>query len=264
MRTYVRSMGRRPPFTESAAREAIASSSCWADALRKLGYAVKGNNNRTLKKYAQLWGIKTHHFDPHVGRRRAAAKRTPLLQDVLVANSGYPRGRLKERLYAEGLKRSECEICGQGETWRGRQMSLILDHINGVANDHRLENLRILCPNCAATLDTHCGRSLPRSRVCPNCRNEFAPAHIRHRYCSLRCWGAAWTSPDYKGPRATWGIPRPEDRRVDRPPYWQLLDEIEELGYRGVGRKYGVSDNAIRKWERQYEREMDLGDFSAI
>jgi hypothetical protein len=37
-------------------------------------------------------------------------------------------------------------------------MSLIIDHINGVGDDNRLENLQIVCPNCAATLDTHCGR----------------------------------------------------------------------------------------------------------
>ena len=42
--------------------------------------------------------------------------------------------------------------------------------------------------------------------------------------------------------------------KVKRPPYEQLLAEIEELGYLGVGRKYGVSDNAIRKWRIAYER----------
>ena len=41
-----------------------------------------------------------------------------------------------------------------------------------------------------------------------------------------------------------------------RPPYHQLMRELEETSYSAVGRKYGVSDNAIRKWVRAYEREM--------
>jgi hypothetical protein len=81
---------------------------------------------------------------------------------VLVERSSYPRKDVKRRLFAEGLKEPRCELCGQGEIWRGRPMAMILDHINGVRDDHRLQNLRIVCPNCAATLDTHCGR---RNRV---------------------------------------------------------------------------------------------------
>jgi hypothetical protein len=33
-------------------------------------------------------------------------------------------------------------------------MALILDHIDAVPTDNRIENLRIVCPSCAATLDT--------------------------------------------------------------------------------------------------------------
>jgi transposase-like protein len=54
------------------------------------------------------------------------------------------------------------------------------------------------------------------------------------------------------------GIPRPETRRVERPSYEELLLEIEEASYVAVGRRYGVSDNAIRKWLDQYEREFEL------
>lgn len=43
-------------------------------------------------------------------------------------------------------------------------------------------------------------------------------------------------------------------RKVERPSYKQLLKEIKELGYSGVGRKYGVSDNSVRKWEKFYEK----------
>ncbi len=95
---------------------------------------------------------------------------------MLVAGSTYQRSQLKERLYAAGLKTRLCELCGQGEDWRGRRMSLILDHINGVADDNRLENLQIVCPNCAATLDTHCGRANRHpveGRACLRCGELF-------------------------------------------------------------------------------------------
>ena len=74
----------------------------------------------------------------------------------MIENSTFGTTHLKERLYNEGIKERKCELCGQGEYWQGKKMSLILDHINGVHNDHRLDNLRVLCPNCNATLDTHC------------------------------------------------------------------------------------------------------------
>jgi hypothetical protein len=115
-----------------------------------------------------------------------------------------------------------------------------------VRADNRIDNLRIVCPNCAAALDTHCGRKLRREpRNCLRCGKEFQPRHPGHSYCSRRC-GTRWDRS---------GRPRPGGRRVERPPYAQLLEEIKTLGYRAVGRKYGVSDNAIHKWMRDYERD---------
>lgn len=106
--------------------------------------------------------------------------------------STYSRGDVKRRLFVGGLKEKRCELCGQDENWRGNRMALILDHINGIPDDHRLDNLRIVCPNCAATFATHCGR-----------KNRRPARHL------------------------------------------------------AVGRKYGVSDNAIRKWVRSYENEIE-------
>jgi hypothetical protein len=135
-------------------------------------------------------------------------------------------------------------------------MSLILDHVNGNPTDNRLENLRIVCPNCAATLDTHCGRNLPRERGCVGCGQSFAPRTIRQRYCSFRCFSGTRTREAGKpSPWSTLGIPQPKRRKVERPPYEQLLREIKEASYLAVGHKYGVSDNAIRKWVRLYERD---------
>jgi hypothetical protein len=135
-------------------------------------------------------------------------------------------------------------------------MALILDHINGIPDDNRLANLRIVCPNCAATLVTHCGRKnqtplIPRT--CLHCGTEFFPKYRTHRYCSRDC-GARWVR---NGHHPDAGIPRPERRKVPRPPYEQLLREIEDTSYLAVARKYGVSDNAVRKWVRFYERERE-------
>ena len=141
-----------------------------------------GRNNVTLRKYVEMWGIPTDHFDPYAASRKGLTRREARpLEEILVAGSGYSRGHLKARLYAEGLKRPECELCGQGELWHGHRIALILDHVNGVANDNRLENLRIVCPNCAATLPTHCGRKLRQRRSCRRCELPFEPRYAAQR-----------------------------------------------------------------------------------
>jgi transposase-like protein len=239
-------MPRRSPFSEEAARAAIAAATCWAEALRILGYVPRGHNHRTLQRWAREWAISTDHFDANAARGVANHGRRRPLEEILVENSRYSRDQLKRRLFEAGLKPRGCEMCGQGETWRGQRMSLVLDHVNGDSSDNRLENLRIVCPNCAATLDTHCGRKLPRERICPGCGEPFTPRHIRHRYCSQRCWGTVSSE------RKT-GVPQPDRRKVTRPSHEQLLADLEAMSWLAVGRKYGVSDNAVRKWVRTYE-----------
>lgn len=86
------------------------------------------------------------------------------LSDVLVERSTYgDRSRLKRRLLREGLLAPTCAECGLAD-WRGRPLSLQLDHINGVGDDHRIENLRLLCPNCHSQTSTYCGRNMRRRR----------------------------------------------------------------------------------------------------
>jgi len=214
-----------------------------------LGLRAAGGNHGTLKKYVALWNISVAHFDPHGTQRRGGphARTARPLSEILVEHSTYNRGQLKGRLYRDGLKRRECELCGQGEEWRGNHMSLILDHINGVADDNRLENLRIVCPNCAATFDTHCGRQNQWERDCVRCGAAFRPKATEQRYCSYAC--GVHASPGH--------APRPATRKIARPPYARLRREIHALGWSAVGRRYGVSDNAVRKWVRQYAREQD-------
>lgn len=71
------------------------------------------------------------------------------------------RWQARRRLLDEGLLRLRCYECGISE-WFGQPLSLHLDHINGVKNDHRIENLRMLCPNCHSQTETFGGRNTRR------------------------------------------------------------------------------------------------------
>ena len=73
---------------------------------------------------------------------------------VFVENSNYPRHRLKERIIKENLIKYECNLCKLGNMWNNNSLVLQLDHINGINDDHRILNLRFLCPNCHSQQDT--------------------------------------------------------------------------------------------------------------
>lgn len=243
-----------PRYSSEEARAAVAASRSYSEVLRRLGMRPAGGNHSLLRRYVDdVWKIPTDHFDPGAAARANLQKPLKPIEEILVAHSSYSRGKLKRRLFAEGFKQRRGEICGQGERWRGRWMSLILDHVNGVPDDNRIENLRIVCPNCAATLDTHCGRKNrqePSRRYCRHCGREFVAKYRRHHYCSRAC-GCRWDRSPIRG------RPNPRARKAQRPPYEQLLEEIVATSYLAVGRKYGVSDNAVRKWVRFYEHQLE-------
>lgn len=151
-------------FEREKLKTLVNESNSIKEVLIKLGLRDAGGNYKTFHKYVLEYEISTAHFktkeDIYKETLGVSVDKTKIpLSEILVIDSTYNRSHLKPRLYKEGLKKRECEMCGQGEEWNGKKMSLILDHINGVHNDNRLENLRIVCPNCNATLDTHCGKN---------------------------------------------------------------------------------------------------------
>ena len=198
----------------------VAESNSITETCFKL-YGNKLYGNRiTIKKYVNQYNIDISHFGINNGNVHSNSFVKTPLSKILISGSTYNTTNLKERLYDEGIKERKCELCGQDENWHGEHMSLILDHINGINNDHRIENLRIVCPNCNATLPTFSGKNVKRNKKIKITRLEQSVIQ----------------------------------RKVKRPSHEQLQNEISELGFTGTGKKYGVSDNAIRKWIKFYNK----------
>jgi hypothetical protein len=150
---------RRARPTPEELRVAVAESVSIAEVLRRLGRPGSGTQRAHLRRWIAEDQLTTEHFlgQAHQrGKRRPALARRP--EDILVKHDGERRTRtvvLRRALHEMGVP-EECADCGIGPEWLGKPMTLEVDHINGDWSDDRLENLRLLCPNCHAVTRTWC------------------------------------------------------------------------------------------------------------
>ena len=128
-------------YSEQDIAKYVAESVNFAEVLIKMGRSANSGSNRMIiSLYAKEHEIKTDHF---VG---AAKTRTP--KDIFIENSTATQNIMRKYYKQGNYSEYKCAICGQEPFWNGKELVLTLDHINGVSNDHRLEKLRWICPNC--------------------------------------------------------------------------------------------------------------------
>ena len=148
---------------------AFAKSRSLAEVARRIGLnPTLGMTYRHLRELVRNYGIDISHIKGQgwsKGEVITSRRATPL-EEILVAGRPYTSSRLRWRLVEEGLKEASCEGCQQRE-WQGHPIPLELDHINGDRHDNRLENLRLVCPNCHALTDNYRGRNIGRRNTRP-------------------------------------------------------------------------------------------------
>ncbi len=139
----------------------VKVASSYRDVCRRLGVSVLGGRYRHIRGRIIALNLSTEHFTPFARRGNMNTKMS--LEEVLVENSTYLTSRLKRRLVSEGFMKDRCVECGVGSIWNGKSITLHLDHIDGVSDNHQIDNLRILCPNCHSQTDTYCGKNNGRA-----------------------------------------------------------------------------------------------------
>src|SRR6185436_4248661 len=117
----------------------------------------------TLRKRMIEEGLDFSHFKNRKEYLKEYRQEMPL-ESVLVEESSFNRSGLKKKLFKYNLLKNECYICGQLPIWNNKPLALQLDHINGVSNDNRLENLRILCPHCHSQTESFAGKNKNKHR----------------------------------------------------------------------------------------------------
>lgn len=163
----------RSPIWKIPTEDLIAlvnRSSTFTEVLAYFGLKMHGGNNQTLKERLAFDGIDCTGLSKRrkQHRQKQGKSRGRSLTEILADPKSRRKDVKRAVLEAQVLPPS-CAVCGGGDTWEGKPLTLVLDHINGVNNDHRVENLRLLCPNCNSQTQTFAGRNLRKERNCQDC-----------------------------------------------------------------------------------------------
>ena len=206
-------------------KEIIPQCINFTEVLKMLGIPRQGNNSNTLKRLLDENNIDYSHF---TGRARVYNNTSTSINEYLSNRVKITSGKLRIKLLTEGLKENKCEICGITK-WLGKPIVCQLHHIDGNNQNNNLENLQILCPNCHSQTENYCGSANVNKTkyYCKDCGKEINKGSVYCTICSHK-----------------------HTRKVkDRPSKEKLLQDFKELkSFVKIGAKYGVSDNAIRKW----------------
>jgi Zn finger protein HypA/HybF involved in hydrogenase expression len=227
-------------YTDEQLIEAIATSISYRGALIKLGIQPEGGNYRQIQKRILRVGCDISHF---LGQRHGTSvqPKKMLICEMLTENSFASSQDIKRRLLSEKIFEYRCSCCHLTE-WLSKPISLHLDHINGVNTDCRLENLRLLCPNCHSQTETYCrGTRRKAQHQCLDCNRLIEVRFVRCNTCAATARLSNLHAP----------LPK-----IDWPSIEKLQQDLQSNSFVAVAAQLGVSDNAVRDHLRKHGVEV--------
>ena len=228
-------------WTDEQLIEAVKISFSYNQVLRNLHLVGVGSNYKTLYNYINKLNINISHFDLKKCQNPNKRKRkNKILNEELFANDGVHKGtHIRDRIISDNLITYKCQIC-EITDWQDKKLPLQIDHINGNNTDHRLENLRFLCPNCHAQTDTYCGKNKKNKldhesdKICPTCNGKKSIQSKQCRKCSDKILGHGGDKIKHKS-------------KIEWLPVKELIEFIKNAkSFLQAGKLLGVSDVAIR------------------
>ena len=164
-------------YSKNELEKIISECFSKAEFMRKLGYSsTYGRPWEVVKTKLDQLQISYNHFQDKSFEKRN-------FKNVFVENSTAAQSVLR-RYYLKGNYTPYiCSVCGQEPFWNNKELTLTLDHINGINNDDRLENLRWVCPNCDRQLDTYGSKGRKKENFCIDCGIKIQKSSTRCSKC---------------------------------------------------------------------------------
>lgn len=223
---------------------AVEISFCVLDVIDHLGLRSCGATYLNIKHKVEELNLDTSHWKE---QKKGPKGHRQSLDQILVKDSSYKSSTtLKKRLIRAGLLEYRCYTCGINE-WQNKEIVLELDHKNGDRFDHRLDNLRLLCPNCHSQTVTFSSKNKKEYKISDSLKRAVLDGRKKQKHKKNKCKDCGkGILPESTQCKSCYGKAR-EKTKIDWPSVEELYKMVHETSYKEVGRKLGVSDNAVRK-----------------
>lgn len=222
-------------YTKEQLEDLVNNNKTYSDILTKMGYIRKGTSAaERLRTRLKLLNIDYSHLDNNfIKYKTSGIARED--NEVFCENSIVVQSTVVSH-YSNKVPRTKCSICGQTDKWNGKKLVLILDHINGIYNDNRIENLRWVCPNCNSQLKTTGGGN--KQRKCVDCSKIISKNLIRCEECNEKWLKKINYNIDYYN-----GIPEKT----------KLKELVRKYKYSEIYKLYGIGYHRLYNWLRDYQ-----------